>query len=114
MLLLDTYVNQSVIVIHADRLHLPYLYWNLASRYEELRAISDSSSIRGSLTTKMIAGFEIPEAASQALQEFSDFAWSVIPAIEKNLLENIQLTALRDTLLPKLMSGEVDVSSITL
>ena len=44
MLLIDTYVNQSVIVIHADKKILPYLFWNLANRYEELRAISDSSS----------------------------------------------------------------------
>ena len=114
MLLLDTYVNQSVIVIHANRLYLPYLFWNLANRYEELRAISDSSSIRGSLTTKMIAGFEIAETTSQALQEFSNFAWSVIPEIEKNLLENERLAALRDALLPRLMSGEIDVSNVTL
>jgi len=114
MLLLDTYVNQSVIVIHADRLHLPYLFWNLANRYEELRAISDSSSIRGSLTTKMIASFEIAEATPQALQDFSNFAWSVIPEIEKNLLENERLTALRDALLPRLMSGEIDVSNVTI
>ena len=112
MLLIDTYVNQSVIVIHADRNVLPYLFWNLANRYEELRAISDSSSIRGSLTTKMIATFEIPLATEDSLQAFADFSWSVIPQIENNLLENESLAALRDTLLPKLMSGEVDVSSI--
>ena len=114
MLLIDTYVNQSVIVIHANRNILPYLFWNLANRYEELRAISDSSSIRGSLTTKMIAAFEIPLANSDVIQTFSDFAWAVIPQIENNLLENERLTALRDTLLPKLMSGEIDVSSIKL
>lgn len=114
MLLIDTYVNQSVIVIHANRNILPYLFWNLANRYEELRAISDSSSIRGSLTTKMISAFEIPLANSDLIQTFSDFAWAVIPQIENNLLENERLTALRDTLLPKLMSGEIDVSSIKL
>ena len=112
MLLIDTYVNQSVIVIHANRNVLPYLFWNLANRYEELRAISDSSSIRGSLTTKMIAAFEIPLANKESLQAFSDFSWSVIPQIENNLLENERLVALRDTLLPKLMSGEIDVSAI--
>ena len=114
MLLIDTYVNQSVIVIHADRNVLPYLFWNLANRYEELRAISDSSSIRGSLTTKMIAAFEIPLANEDSLQAFADFSWSVIPQIEYNLLENESLAALRDTLLPKLMSGELDVSDIQL
>ena len=114
MLLIDTYVNQSVIVIHADRNILPYLFWNLANRYEELRAISDSSSIRGSLTTKMIAAFEIPLANNDVIQTFSDFAWAVIPQIENNLLENERLAALRDSLLPKLMSGEIDVSTVHL
>lgn len=114
MLLIDTYVNQSVIVIHADRNILPYLFWNLANRYEELRAISDSSSIRGSLTTKMIAAFEIPLANNDVIQTFSDFAWAVIPQIENNLLENERLAALRDSLLPKLMSGELDVSAVNL
>lgn len=114
MLLLDAYVNQSVIVIHAERKVLPYLFWNLENRYEELRAISDSSSIRGSLTTKMISAFEIPHADEVSLQAFSDFAWSVIPQIENNLLENERLTAMRDSLLPKLMSGEIDVSDIQL
>ena len=114
MLLIDTYVNQSVIVIHADRNILPYLFWNLANRYEELRAISDSSSIRGSLTTKMIAAFEIPRASNDVIQTFSGFAWAVIPQIENNLLENERLAALRDSLLPKLMTGEIDVSAIQL
>ena len=114
MLLIDTYVNQSVIVIHADRNILPYLFWNLANRYEELRAISDSSSIRGSLTTKMIAAFEIPRANNDVIQTFSGFAWAVIPQIENNLLENERLAALRDSLLPKLMSGEIDVSDVQL
>lgn len=114
MLLIDTYVNQSVIVIKSERNILPYLFWNLANRYDELRAISDSSSIRGSLTTKMIAAFEIPLAKAQSLQAFADFAWSFIHQIENNLLENERLTALRDSLLPKLMSGEIDVSDIQL
>lgn len=114
MLLIDTYVNQSVIVIHADRNVLPYLFWNLANRYEELRAISDSSSIRGSLTTKMISAFEIPLANEKDLQAFADFSWSVIPQIENNLLENVRLSSLRDSLLPKLMSGEIDVADIQL
>ena len=114
MLLIDTYVNQSVIVIHAERNILPYLFWNLENRYEELRAISDSSSIRGSLTTKMIVSFEIPLANDEVLQAFADFAWSIIPQIENNLLENARLVELRDSLLPKLMSGEIDVSDIQL
>ena len=114
MLLLNTYINQSVIVVHAEKKVLPYLFWNLANCYEELRAISDSSSIRGSLTTKMISAFEIPKADEDSLQAFSNFAWSIIPQIENNLLENERLASLRDSLLPKLMSGEIDISDAQL
>ena len=114
MLLIDTYVNQSVIVIHAERNVLPYLFWNLANRYEELRAISDSSSIRGSLTTKMLSAFEIPQVDKCSLLSFSDFAWSAISQIENNLLENERLTDIRDALLPKLMTGEINFSDIDL
>ena len=114
MLLLNTYINQSVIVLHAKKKVLPYLFWNLTNRYDDLRAISDSSSIRGSLTTKMLSKLKIPKVEDSLILKFSEFAWSIIPQIENNLIENKRLTDLRDSLLPKLMSGEIDVSDIQL
>ena len=114
LLLLDTYVNQSVIVVHGGRLITPYLFWNLANRYDELRSISDASSIRGSLTTKAIGAFPILQMPEEALKVFSDYAWSMIPLIEGNLLENERLSSLRDSLMIKLMSGELDVSALDL
>jgi type I restriction enzyme S subunit len=41
---------------------------------------------------------------------FGQFAHSSVSTILKNCKENIQLTNLRDTLLPKLISGELEVS----
>lgn len=114
MLLLNTYINQSVIVLHAKKTVLPYLFWNLTNRYDDLRAISDSSSIRGSLTTKMLSKLKIPKVEDSLILKFSEYAWSIIPQIENNLIENKRLTDLRDSLLPKLMSGEIDVSDIQL
>ena len=58
---IDTYVNQSIIVIEPNKNIIdPYfLFYNIKHRYNELRQISDSSSIRGSLTTKIIKNLEI-------------------------------------------------------
>ncbi|HLR42354.1 MAG TPA: restriction endonuclease subunit S [Pseudogracilibacillus sp.] len=55
-LLIDTYINQSIIALRANTsiLNPLYLYYNLSSRYSELRSISDSHSSRGSLTTKLL------------------------------------------------------------
>lgn len=114
MLLTDTYVNQSIIVVHAAPDYLPYLFWNIANRYEELRVISNSNSIRGSLTTKMIGSLSIPKADITQIRQFSDYAWPIVKAVENNLHENRRLAVMRDTLLPRLMSGELDVSALDL
>lgn len=114
MLLTDAYVNQSIIVIHAASDYLPYLFWNIANRYEELRVISNSNSIRGSLTTKMIGSLSIPKVNITQIQQFSDYAWPIVKTIENNLHENCRLAVMRDTLLPRLMSGELDVSALDL
>ncbi|CUO16963.1 MAG: restriction endonuclease subunit S [Clostridium sp.] len=61
MCLIDTYINQSLICIRAkkDVIDPYYLFYNISSRYAELRQISDGHSIRGSLTTKIISDLNI-------------------------------------------------------
>lgn len=48
------------------------------------------------------------------LAKFEKFAGSLMVKWEANNKENVKLASLRDTLLPKLMSGELDVSDIEL
>ena len=48
------------------------------------------------------------------LAKFEQFAGSLMAKWEANNNENVKLASLRDTLLPKLMSGELDVSGIDL
>lgn len=110
LLLFDSYINQSVIVMHGNSPF--YLFLNLLTRYEELRAISDSSSIRGSITTKMLAQFPMLLPSPNALADFSNTIKPLFGQIENNLRENARLAELRDTLLPRLMSGELSVADL--
>ena len=57
----DTYINQSVIALRAnEEIILPeYLFYNLSSRYSELRKISDGASIRGSLSGNILKNIPI-------------------------------------------------------
>jgi len=53
---LDTYINQSIICLSGKK-HLLDNRWffnNLSNRYSELRALSESNSVRGSITTSML------------------------------------------------------------
>lgn len=56
--------------------------------------------------------FSVPP--KELLKQFNNLCASSLELIFKNGLENERLSDLRDSLLPKLMSGEIDVDSIEL
>ncbi|HDZ14995.1 MAG TPA: restriction endonuclease subunit S, partial [Pricia sp.] len=112
LLLIDTSVNQSVLCLRANKkkIHPLTLYYDLRFRYNQFRHISDSFSTRGSLTTKLIG--EQILLAVPPIEHQIGFHGQLLKSMElqeSNLLENISLIQLRDTSLPKLISGEVRV-----
>lgn len=58
--------------------------------------------------------FEITLPDKTSLDRFDEITAPMIDQIVTNRLENKQLAVLRDALLPKLMSGELDISNIDL
>lgn len=50
----------------------------------------------------------------ETLMDFENLAGQLMEQYQANLLENSKLAELRDTLLPRLMSGELDISGIDL
>lgn len=53
-------------------------------------------------------------APAELVMKFDSFCQSIFSKVYANGLENEQLALIRDTLLPKLMTGELDVSDIQL
>lgn len=77
--------------------------------------------VAGSKGTKMPRGdkqqiMAYPAAlpSDEELDEFNKLALPILAQLHSNKVENKRLSATRDTLLPKLMSGEIDVSCIQL
>ena len=58
--------------------------------------------------------FEIVLPSEEVLNQFDKITTPMVEQIVNNRLENKRLSNLRDALLPKLMSGELDVSNIDL
>lgn len=83
-----------------------------------LRRIDYSSMNRGSTQPLITQGdmkrvvVLVPD--EETLAKFEVLAGSLMAQWEANNNENVKLASLRDTLLPKLMSGELDVSNIDL
>lgn len=96
-LLIDTYINQSIICFSVDetKIHSKFLYYNLDSRYSELRKISDGNSIRGSITTKMMKDFDIflPPLSEQMI--IANLLSSLDDKIENNnaIIANLEAQA---------------------
>lgn len=67
---------------------------------------------RGDKQQIMTYPIYLPSAVE--LAEFNSIAIPALTQMECLRLETTRLTALRDALLPKLMSGELDVSAIEL
>ena len=113
MLLLDSYINQSVVVLAADRKIASdlFLFFDLARRYEEFRQLSDAHSSRGSLTTKLLGGIKTVLPPFELVTKFDEVVGPMVAQISANLRESRTLAALRDTLLPKLLSGELRVKT---
>ncbi|EAB9928475.1 restriction endonuclease subunit S, partial [Salmonella enterica subsp. enterica] len=110
---IDTYINQSVVCIRPMKSYYSsWLYFNISSRYEEMRAISDSHSIRGSLTTKLIASMKVISPTDNLISLFDTSCSTFIRKMRNNLQLSCELKKLRDTLLPKLISGELSLEDL--
>ena len=86
--------------------------------YQILQRIDYHTMNRGS-TQPLITRGDMNKVAilipdQQTLDDFEVLVGQLMLQYEANLLENAKLAELRDALLPKLMSGEIDVSGIDL
>lgn len=114
MLFLNTYINQSVVVMRPKRDYGAYLLLMLVAQYDKLRAWSDSTSTRGSMSGKLLRQFELPYFNEEQAKELMDFAMPIFNTIENNMRASKALAQTRDALLPKLMVGEIDVTQVEL
>ena len=69
-------------------------------------------AVQAKLPLKNIQAISIPLITNSALLELEQTLTSIFAIISNNLSENLRLATLRDTLLPRLMSGEIDVSEV--
>lgn len=87
-----------------------YLYCYL--KLYNYQTLGSTSSIATAVNSKIIKGMPFVVPTKMELNKFHEFAAPCFEKIKQNQLENNGLIALRDTLLPKLMSGEIDVSEV--
>ena len=89
-----------------------YLYCYLKSY--NFQTLGSTSSIATAVNSKIIKAMPFVVPTDEEISTFHDFAAPIFNKIKACQHENARLVELRDSLLPKLMSGEIDVSEVEL
>ena len=96
-----------------DNAYNAFAYFYMRTPYimNQLNSIGGKAAIPG-INTKDVECLPIFSKESSYVKRFGDIVLPIIKTILSNSLENAKLANLRDTLLPKLMSGELKISKI--
>lgn len=112
------YVNQpfwSVDTMFYTEMKLPnvakFVYHFVKAK--DLASMNAGSAVP-SMTTDILNAMEVVIPSASALEEFESLVAPMYEAMEANDVQSKALSQMRDTLLPKLMSGEIDISAVQL
>ena len=108
----DSQTNQQInsIVINNDY-DLYFLFEYLSEQEEFMKSIAGGSTTYN-INKNTFENIEVPYLPKDILIEFNDSVSNMFEKIKLNQYENEKLSQLRDTLLPKLMNGEIDLDNI--
>ena len=105
--------NEAIAHFKTDKPKInEYLYCYLKNF--NFQTMGSTSSIATAVNSKIIKGMPFVVPTAEELEKFHSIAAPLFTMIKSNQQESKYLGELRDVLLPKLMSGEIDVSGIHL
>ena len=106
----NSITNQQINTVVLDESHIyPYIYIYLKNMKNEFLNMAGGSAVP-IINKTSFSGINILMPDMYILNKFVQSTTCYFERIEENLKENESLIALRDNLLPKLMSGEIDLS----
>lgn len=105
-----SHTNQQInTVIPHNKSALFYLYQHIKNNEEFLKNMGRGGTTTLNVNTKSFSNIRLLIPSEIALEQFHGIVEGLFKKIEQNLHESRTLSLLRDTLLPRLMSGELEI-----
>ena len=104
--------NRAVIGIELkEQQNLSYIHQYLKSRQTEFPDMA-VGSVQKNLYVSILENLDIIIPSKEVLEKFAAICIPFYDQIKTNCVENNNLSSIRDTLLPKLMNGEIEVGEV--
>ena len=108
-------IDSHITVVRTSKpLYKHYVGRNLLSRQLEIENMAVGSTGQTELPRDRVKALPIIIPSGDVLGKFNDIIEPIALQMYRNIDESRRLAELRDTLLPRLMSGEIDVNEISL
>ena len=108
----DSTFNQAAVgMVPIDSIGMPYLFLQLLSERQNLNNLAIGAA-QQNLNVQTVKNYLVICPMLKVLNEFNNVVKPIFDLICKHQKQNINLSTIRDTLLPKLMSGELKISDL--
>ena len=105
-------IGRGLAAIHSKNNRQSFVLYTMLSLKKQLDVFNGEGTVFGSINRISLNEMPLLIASSEKIDEFEALVAPMDAAVRNNYDEICRLEQLRDTLLPKLMSGELDVSDI--
>lgn len=107
-------IGRGLGAIHSKDGHSSFILYTMFSLKPQLDVFNGEGTVFGSINRDSLNAIPVEIPSPDKIEQFEVFARPMDDLIRSNYEEICRLEALRDSLLPKLMSGEIDISGIQL
>ena len=110
----DCCIGRGLAAIHSKTNHQSFVLYTMFSLKKQLDVFNGEGTVFGSINRNSLNEMPILIPSDEKLDEFEGIVAPMDTAIRNNYDETCRLDKIRNSLLPKLMSGELDISDIDL
>ena len=107
-------IGRGLGAIHSKTGHSSFVLYTMFALRSQLDVFNGEGTVFGSINRDALNAIPIDIPPVTEIDQFEVVAHPIDELIRANYEENCRLEAIRDSLLPKLMSGEIDVSAVQL